>query len=194
MAFVRHSNGKFAKKSSNIRLKKLEASRIRRFSKSHIITEHDYNILPGTLNYIVLQFIQDQDSRLGHASVTLTGLSTTTLSTADRLDQNDTHTDEGSVTNWNVGRRIIDIGVLANGLKACHQCQLCAQPLHLSNCVGETRHGLGGFLHVQCGYSACGLVNKIPTGSRHGKIWNVNTKLASGKHTIIITMCYILTQ
>ena len=49
MAFVRHSNGKFAKKSSNIRLKKLEASRIRRFSKSHIITEHDYNILPGTL-------------------------------------------------------------------------------------------------------------------------------------------------
>jgi len=79
--------------------------------------------------------------------------------------------------SWRYGRRVVELSVLADGLKAC---RLCSQPLHLADCVGETRYGLSGYLKVKCMYSECGLMNQIPTGSRHGKIWDANTKLASG--------------
>ena len=72
--------------------------------------------------------------------------------------------------------------MLADGLKAC---QLCGNPLHLKDCVGEKKFGLAHILSVRCFYSECGLVNDVPTGSRHKtstctSAWDVNTKLAAG--------------
>lgn len=51
---------------------------------------------------------------------------------------------------WRTGRRVVELGTLANGLKAC---QLCSQPLHLINTVGERRFGLAQILEVKCMYS-----------------------------------------
>lgn len=44
---------------------------------------------------------------------------------------------------WRTGRRIVELGTLANGLKVC---QLCSKPLHLVNTVGERKFGLAQIL------------------------------------------------
>ncbi|XP_061171002.1 uncharacterized protein LOC133180520 [Saccostrea echinata] len=46
--------------------------------------------------------------------------------------------------------------------------------------MGILTCGLGSFLKVQCQNTTCQHVNKIATGKRHGKIWDANTKLATG--------------
>lgn len=74
---------------------------------------------------------------------------------------------------WRTGRQVVELGTLANGLKAC---QLCSQPLHLINTVGKRIFGLAQILEVKCMYSECGLVN------------GVNNKLAAG----MITMQYCM--
>lgn len=88
---------------------------------------------------------------------------------------------------WNIISNLllkINLGILAAGLKSC---QLCSQPLHLNDCTGEKKFGLGHMLLIRCNY--CQLVNEIPTGSRHktiagGIAWDVNTKLATGKDNL----------
>ena len=91
-------------------------------------------------------------------------------------------TDDLDDREWRIGRRVVELGTLADGLKACN---LCGQPLHLSNCVGEKKFGLAQILQVKCHYPDCGLINDIPTGRKHstvngGQAWDVNTKLAAG--------------
>jgi hypothetical protein len=88
--------------------------------------------------------------------------------------------DDGQI-EWRVGRRIVNLGVLADGLRACQLCQL---PLHLHNCVQEKKVGLSQILGIKC--DNCQLVNNVPTGNRHrtdrgGLAWDANTKLAAGK-------------
>ena len=88
-----------------------------------------------------------------------------------------------SKCEWKDGRRIVELDTLAINLKACKRC---GQPLHLSDCVGETRFGLAQILQVQCRYEECRLLNDVPTGKKHetnkgGKAWDINTKLATGK-------------
>ena len=76
------------------------------------------------------------------------------------------------------GRRVVQLGILADGLKGC---QLCCQPLSLNDCIGEKLYGLGGKLLVKC--IPCGLINDVLIGTRHGHLkttWDVNSKLASG--------------
>lgn len=74
------------------------------------------------------------------------------------------------------------MATLADNLQAC--CN-CAQPLHLSDCVGENRFGLAQILKVKCRNINRGVANDVSTGSKHvtergGKSWNVNSKLAAG--------------
>ena len=77
---------------------------------------------------------------------------------------------------------LFQLEVLAKALEAC---QLCGLPLHLKDCIGEKRYGLGGFLIINC--TNCCLPNDIPLGTRHGKgAWDVNTKLASGNSVFYI--------
>nr|XP_034322437.1 uncharacterized protein LOC109617730 [Crassostrea gigas] len=83
----------------------------------------------------------------------------------------------GYDTSWREGRRVVELGVLADGLAGCKECGL---PLQLSHTQGIRDCGLGSFLQVRCRNLWCGHVNVIPTGKRHGRIWDANTKLATG--------------
>ena len=81
---------------------------------------------------------------------------------------------------WREGRRIVQLGVLAEHLE---HCTGCSQHLHLADCVEETQQGLGSLLHIPCRW--CRYDNIIPTGTRHGdhkRIWDVNSKIAAGMY------------
>lgn len=78
------------------------------------------------------------------------------------------------ISSWRHGRRVVELGVLADGLSACKKCH---QPLHLLNTTSINTYGLSAILKVQC--TSCQFMNNIPTGKQHGRIWDANTKLAS---------------
>nr|XP_034331420.1 uncharacterized protein LOC117680512 isoform X2 [Crassostrea gigas] len=80
-------------------------------------------------------------------------------------------------SSWREGRRVVELGVLADGLSGCEKCGI---PLHFSHSIGVLTCGLCSFLKVQCKNTICQYLNTIPTGKRHGKIWDANTKLATG--------------
>nr|XP_034316705.1 uncharacterized protein LOC117686129 [Crassostrea gigas] len=85
-------------------------------------------------------------------------------------------------TDWRCGRRIVELGVLADALSACKKCGL---PLQLSHCTGITTHGLSAMLKIPCSNTVCKYLNTIPTGKRHDdRVWDVNRKLAAAvQHT-----------
>uniref|UniRef100_A0A8W8NXR6 Mutator-like transposase domain-containing protein n=1 Tax=Magallana gigas TaxID=29159 RepID=A0A8W8NXR6_MAGGI len=83
--------------------------------------------------------------------------------------------------DWRCGRRLIELGVLADDLSACKKCGL---PLQLSHCQGITNFGRSAMLKIPCMNSACKMINNVATGKRHNKIWDANTKLAAAvQHT-----------
>ena len=83
---------------------------------------------------------------------------------------------------WDDGRRVVEDGMLAEGLESC--C-FCLQPIQLKNVVDEKRYGLPSLLYIQC---SCGQINTVRTGKSHRctdarrgvPIYDVNTKLARG--------------
>ena len=64
---------------------------------------------------------------------------------------------------------MVELSVLADGLASCAKCGI---PLHLTHTVD--------ILRVMCQNMTCQHKNIIPTGKRHGRIWDANTKLAVG--------------
>ncbi|XP_069140965.1 uncharacterized protein [Argopecten irradians] len=84
-------------------------------------------------------------------------------------------------SSWRVGRRIVELDVLAKGLEGCSQC---GTPLALKNTTRETRFGLGSSLHIMC--TTCTCINKVPLGKKHNDVnkkqtvWDVNSKVAIG--------------
>lgn len=84
---------------------------------------------------------------------------------------------------WADGRRVVELQVLAEGLKSCSDCN---QPLHLRNISSEKRYGLASVLTITC--SNCAQLNSVYTGKSHRSagatrgvpIYDVNTKLATG--------------
>ena len=86
-------------------------------------------------------------------------------------------------TNWQTGRRLVELDILASGLKACHSCSL---PIHLHNTVASRNFGLACVLDVMC--NSCGAVNAVHTGRKHGKIYDMNTKLALGKYMHLLSV------
>ncbi|XP_071126560.1 uncharacterized protein [Mytilus edulis] len=78
--------------------------------------------------------------------------------------------------DWRIGRRVVELGVIADHLQ---QCKHCGLPLSLHNIIDIKTYGLGSVLKVLCTNKSCGNINAIPTGKQHDhKIWDVNTKLA----------------
>ena len=55
------------------------------------------------------------------------------------IDESEFRTD----LEWSKGRRVVELGVIVEGLRAC---QNCGVPLHLSHCTGITTYGLGAIL------------------------------------------------
>jgi hypothetical protein len=117
-----------------------------------------------------------QVKKLKHnASVTVTACST------DKTDNEN---------SWRHGRRIVELGILADNLKECYHCK---NRLSLCDILKETIQGLGSLLTIQC--DSCLKLNQIPTGKRHGtkgnnnkKCFDVNTKLAAGMYNYIYLM------
>ncbi|XP_063407854.1 uncharacterized protein LOC134691329 [Mytilus trossulus] len=81
-----------------------------------------------------------------------------------------------SSEDWREGRRIVELDVLATGLRACLKCGL---PLQLGHTIDIQTYGLGCLLKVQCFNTICMHVNSVPTGKRHDRVWDVNSKLAT---------------
>ncbi|CAC5360207.1 unnamed protein product [Mytilus coruscus] len=78
--------------------------------------------------------------------------------------------------DWRVGRRVVELDVIADHLQ---QCKHCGLPLSLHNTINIKTYGLGSVLKVLCTNKSCGNIKAIPTGKQHDhKIWDVNTKLA----------------
>ena len=85
---------------------------------------------------------------------------------------------------WNEGRRIVELGTLAERLGYCdNELEICPGRLDLRNCVEETRIGLASILWITC--LECGELNRVCTSKTHvvpgkkRKIYDVNTKHAS---------------
>lgn len=102
----------------------------------------------------------------------------------DEVDEDSFVPDENTY-DWRVGRRIVELGILADGLRACKLCQFSLQ---LHNCISEKKFGLSHILNIKC--ENCELINDVATGSRHrtekgGLAWDANTKLAAGRATTV---------
>ena len=84
--------------------------------------------------------------------------------------------------SWDDARRVVEMGMLAEGLESCCFCQ---RPIQLKIVVDEKRYGLASLLYIQC---SCGQLNTVRTGKSHRgtdarrgvPIYDVNTKLATG--------------
>lgn len=83
---------------------------------------------------------------------------------------------------WKIGRRIVEIGHLAEQLRSCVSCKA---PLELHNIIEERRHGFASLLYIKC---HCDAVNKVTTGKRHhasqkekALVFDINTKAVFGK-------------
>lgn len=70
----------------------------------------------------------------------------------------------GEDFSWKNGRRVVDLGYLAEGLSSCASCN---NPLSLHCCINEKRYGLGSYLDVRCHNKSCCHVNRISTGTQH---------------------------
>lgn len=117
------------------------------------------------------------------------------MPTTNSETQTQTEVDNDSL-GWNEGRRIVELGFLAEQLKLCQECK--KNPLHLSDCVSEIRCGFGSLLKIQC--STCNRINNIYTGKQHRtedkndkglKIWDVNSKAALGKNIFLLSFLKI---
>ncbi|CAC5368323.1 unnamed protein product [Mytilus coruscus] len=82
-------------------------------------------------------------------------------------------------------RRVVELSVLADGLAGCNMCN---NPLSLSHTTRVLNYGLGALLKIPCKNTGCQYTNTVPTGKRHQKVFDMNTKLATGMlHAGIVT-------
>ncbi|CAG2200542.1 unnamed protein product [Mytilus edulis] len=87
--------------------------------------------------------------------------------------------------DWRIGRRVVELGVIADHLQ---QCKHCGLPLSLHNIIDIKTYGLGSVLKVLCTNKSCGNINAIPTGKQHDhKIWDVNTK-SDGNDNVTVSV------
>ena len=83
-----------------------------------------------------------------------------------------------SLTEWRQGRRIVELGFLADGLSGC---KMCSTPLHLTDTVSIYDGGLGSVLSVACRNTSCQFLNKVSTGKNKENKFDANGKLKFGK-------------
>ena len=76
----------------------------------------------------------------------------------------ETSTDDDIVADsaWREGRRVVELGLLADRLNEYSQC---GQPLQLSDINSESHFGLASILHITC--RNCQIDTLVSTGSRH---------------------------
>ena len=57
---------------------------------------------------------------------------------------------EDAEITWEDGRRVVELGVLADLAEGLEACSVCKEPLQLKNIIEEKRYGLASLLYVQC--------------------------------------------
>ena len=100
----------------------------------------------------------------------------------------DIYTDIQDTSDRKVGRRIVEVDLLAKHLDK--GCVMCSSPLQLSRIVHEKSYGLASLLHIRC--SECHFVNSMPTEKRHHDknkaktmpVFDINTKSAGGMYAL----------
>jgi len=80
------------------------------------------------------------------------------------------------LVGYKIGRRVVELDTLTESLLACSACQV---PMNLLNTVESRDFGQACVLDIQ--FSNCGAVNNAATGRKHGRVYDMNTKLALGK-------------
>ena len=89
--------------------------------------------------------------------------------------------DTGRSESWKVGRRVVELEVLAKGMYCCS----CKCPLHLTNTVGQRLYGLGGILMIEC--ELCQTVTDVHLGKRGPSgSYDINTKASMGRYKKIL--------
>ena len=91
---------------------------------------------------------------------------------------------ESSKWSWREGRRVVELGFLADQLKK--GCSEWKKVLNLTNIVDETIQGLGSILYIQCE----GCSHRSPEKMSVGRpIWDINTKAATGLSNLLPPLC-----
>ncbi|XP_052218734.1 uncharacterized protein LOC127836272 [Dreissena polymorpha] len=80
---------------------------------------------------------------------------------------------DNSDASWKVGRRVVELDTLAESLSACSSCQV---PIYLLNTVERRDFGLACVLDIPC--CNYGAINNVASGRKHGRVYDMNTKLA----------------
>lgn len=168
----RKKNGTFAKKGHGKKVLGLRKGLNSRLASSN------GDPLPPVQKHMVETCDTDCDIPV-HIDHDYYGIQEEVIVCSDEVDEDSFVPDENTY-DWRVGRRIVELGMLADGLRACKLCQF---PLQLHNCISEKKFGLSHILNIKC--ENCELINDVATGSRHrtekgGLAWDANTKLAAG--------------
>jgi hypothetical protein len=79
------------------------------------------------------------------------------------------------LVGYKIGRRVVELDTLTESLLACSACQV---PMNLLNTVESMDFGQACVLDIQ--FSNCGAVNNAATGRKHGRVYDMITKLAFG--------------
>ncbi|XP_061190963.1 uncharacterized protein LOC133199106 [Saccostrea echinata] len=146
----------FVSKTKKERYEKVSAGQLTRWIRGAILRDHNYSASATPVNI-------DHDQELPNLNI---------LEREEVVDGGEVTTSE----DWKEGRRVVELGVLAEGLRGCCKCGL---PLQLSHTISVLTHGLASLLKVCCSNTKCNHINHVKTGKKHGKVWDVNTKLSA---------------
>jgi len=99
---IRKRTGLFIKHSHLKRIEKLRATSIRRFAKSDVIKDHNYN------QFFVKKTVENPEAYTSTIELGIEGVQLQ----SENVSQSD--------DSWCYGRRVVELSVLADGLKACN--------------------------------------------------------------------------
>ena len=191
-------NGRFVTKKRAERVKGVKMSQAHKRLGNTVLSDHDYAISsdrpPATRsngdNTDDFTLFTDRDVPSDNNHVTDNNINVNTnrpeLGTSTVILDPDFDPPTATVffevsSSWMEGKRIVDLGRLAEALE---HCLFCSMPLRLKSTIGETKYGLGSLLHIRCNNVDCMKVNNICLSGRHTKnrIWDLNTKAALGMY------------
>ena len=115
----------FCTPAESERRKSVSLAQTRRWHIRRIVAEHEYTPVPAPLRNDLLTSLPEIDN----------------INEDVVIDHSAPSTD----SDW-TGRRVVELGVLAEGLKACKKCGI---PLHLHHAIGIQTYGLAAILKVK---------------------------------------------
>ncbi|XP_061186114.1 uncharacterized protein LOC133195733 [Saccostrea echinata] len=167
--------GRFIKSTKFKHYKSVTEAQRQRWQKEDLILHHSYSYSENS------DSDRPKENTCDTVCSTVDGASLPDVASFDVVCSEHEKNNPRLDKDWRTGRRIIELGVLADGLSGCKKCGL---PLQLSHCMGIITFGLAAMLKIPCMNTQCQFINNVPTGKRHNKVWDANSKLAAAvQHT-----------